>query len=129
MEQKKHGGIEEILASGQAPGCIVRNNGAGSMPQHCKTPLPPGVDPKQFERAAAYQQRELERRAERTAEMRRGTRRQDGEMRHVGSATIQQVVAINRKYGGRQNVNREVLEREGVIFKHEKGKALRKTKS
>lgn len=133
---KKRDGIREILESGQAPGFFIRGGGGknASNPHEFapdgRTRIPvdahrAGLNPDQYEQIQEESVKEAEREAAETAKARKGTRRADGEIRHIGSIPAAEYYAKVRK-DGRDSLHssdaQEVkanLKRMGRLFKHE----------
>jgi len=136
MALKKHGGIREIIESGQAPGMYVkgtRKNGDDPhdyAPEH-RTPISieaeqAGLTPEQYERIQERSVASAEKRAAEVAKDRRGTRRKDGEIRHIGSVPTAEFYAEMSRdrtkgtwYGSDGKEVRKKLKEKGRLFKHE----------
>lgn len=136
MALKKHGGIREIIESGQAPGMHVKGTRkTGTDPQDYApehwTPIPEeaekaGLTPEQYERIQEKSVAAAAKRAEQVAKDRKGTRRKDGELRHIGSVPTAEFYAEMSRagtksawYGSDGKDVRKKLKEKGRLFKHE----------
>lgn len=131
---KKRDGIKEILESGQAPGCIIRGEGKQKNSREYRpeerTLMPrdasrAGVTPDQYERIQEASCAEAEKQAAEVANLRRGTRRRDGELRHIGSVPAAEYYAGVQRDGtdawhGDSNEVKQKLKDRGRLFGHEK---------
>ena len=101
--KRKHDGIAGILASGRAPGMIVRGNGY-RIQEHNRMPVVPEFEP--AGRDAVQRERDAERlvAAKRRAHEERTTgrgasRKRDSALRYQGSMPFDQYAALCREVG------------------------------
>ena len=108
----------------QTPSAVVKGNRKGET---LYDPAKPGRNQAEGYRTPAQQEQHMKKvvaenrgRAEETARIRSGSRREDGEMRHVGSIPAELFRCVQRTTGNQhvwRDEGRGLLKRHGLLFK------------
>ena len=103
MSDAPRDGIAQILATGQFPGVIVRGSGRKGRHGNVHASKPgynySHLTPAQQEAVDATMMQDLRRKVEGVRRARRGTKRADGEVRHIGSLPLNLCTSVIREKG------------------------------
>ena len=126
MSRKTHGGIAEIIASGQCPGMHIRDPLKGRRGSRVVRDSTPMYNPNHRQLTCDQQDRrehknfnEAKMNARRVARDRRCTKRADGEIRHVGQIPMSAFFGIEKEQGSDATQGgdlQETMKRKGFSF-------------
>lgn len=111
------GKLEEMLASGRAPGLLIRGSW-GAKPLVVGNPSPEAVSGEARDQRARRRFAEAAKLAGETAKQRRNTKRADGEIRHIGRCELSEFCERNKR-GELGDDRRTFLKDIGALFPHE----------
>lgn len=111
-------GIAEILASGRAPGFVVKGGTRPTLKVNIAPPSEGIVDPKQRKAMDAALWREKRKNAAEHKARVGLSRKKDGALRHIGSVPLDVHHQLQKQYGDafKGKERKDILKREGWLW-------------